>query len=122
MLPKTNRTLDHGTQMDAEFDKDQIQTPGLTAGEREQLLELVCEFAPVVPGRTSTAEHVILVGDEAPICQKLYRVPYSRREQVKLEIQKMLDAKVICPSTSPWASPIVLVDKNDGNIRFCIDS
>ena len=40
---------------------------------------------------------------------------------MKLEIQKMLDAKVIRPSTSPWVSPIVLVDKKDGMIQFCID-
>ena len=113
-----------GESEDAEFDESKIQTPGLTAEEREQLMEVVREFASVfseVPGRTSAAEHVILVGDGVPIRQKPYRVPYSRRGQVKLEIQKMLDAKVIRPSTSPWASPIVLVDKKDGTIRFCVD-
>ena len=40
---------------------------------------------------------------------------------MKQELDRMLKAKVIRPSTSPWASPIVLVNKKDGDIRFCVD-
>ena len=33
----------------------------------------------------------------------------------------MLDVGAVRPSSSPWASAIVLVQKKDGKLRFCID-
>ena len=43
------------------------------------------------------------------------------REKVQQLLQDMLDKKIISPSKSPWASPVVLVQKKNGSVRFCID-
>ena len=36
-------------------------------------------------------------------------------------LAKMEKDDVIRPSSSPWASPVVLVQKRDGTLRFCVD-
>ena len=33
----------------------------------------------------------------------------------------MLTSDVIRPSNSPWASPVLMVRKKDGRLRFCVD-
>jgi len=50
-----------------------------------------------------------------------YRTPVVRREKVSEMIDTMEKQGVVQPSASPWASPVVLVPKKDGSLRFCVD-
>jgi hypothetical protein len=76
-------------------------------------------------GCTSQVEHSIETGDARPIKRNPYRIPHALKPVVDEHIDDMLDKGIIEPSTSPWSSSIVLVQKKsrDGIIkyRFCID-
>ena len=72
-------------------------------------------------GVTSLVDHAIDVGNAKPIKQAPYRPPFAKRKVAEKEMERMLAQGVIEPSSSPWASPVVLVTKKDGSIRFCVD-
>ncbi len=56
-----------------------------------------------------------------PVRQRVRRIPPHRRQEVRDLLEKMRENDLIRPSSSPWASPVVLVQKRDGSIRFCVD-
>ncbi len=72
-------------------------------------------------GRTNLVKHDVVLTDPMPIKQPPRRVPIHLRDETDKEIQSMLEKGVIEPSVSPWASPVVLVHKKDGTLRYCID-
>jgi hypothetical protein len=72
-------------------------------------------------GYTHLTEHVILTGDAKPVKQPPRRLPIAYEGEDRRAIDKLLKQGSIRPSTSPWASPIVLVRKKDGSVRPCVD-
>ena len=71
-------------------------------------------------GHTDIVEHRIETGDTPPIKQPPRRLAPHRRQVINEEVEKMMEAGVIEPN-SPWAPPVVLVNKKDGGTRFCVD-
>jgi len=72
-------------------------------------------------GETDLIQMHIDTGDSSPRRQPARRIPFAVRREVATQLRKMQEGGVIKPSSSPWASPVVLVRKRDGSLRFCID-
>ncbi|KAL0172982.1 hypothetical protein M9458_033293, partial [Cirrhinus mrigala] len=72
-------------------------------------------------GRTDQVRHHIKLSDETPF--KLRARPSHPQDikAVRRHIKELLDAGVIRESESPFASPIVVVRKKNGQVRLCID-
>ncbi len=66
------------------------------------------------PGRTDLVDHAIIL-------KEVYCVPEKLLSVMKQELHTMKQLGVIEPSSSEWSSPIVLVPKKDGTLRFCLD-
>jgi hypothetical protein len=56
-----------------------------------------------------------------PIAQQSYRMAPAELNELKTQLQEMLDKGFIRPSNSPWGAPVLYVRKKDGTHRLCID-
>lgn len=55
------------------------------------------------------------------ISKRPYRMPAQDLEEIKKQIKELLDKGFIRPSSSPWGSPVLLVEKKDGSLRIVVD-
>ncbi|GFO06575.1 Zinc finger protein [Plakobranchus ocellatus] len=89
---------------------------GLTLDQRRQLEEVAVTYSSIFsdrPGTASTEEHCIELTSSIPVRQRPYPVPYAMRQTLRDELRKMEDRGVIRKSSSPYASPVVVVKKKD---------
>ncbi|KAL5488507.1 hypothetical protein EMCRGX_G017449 [Ephydatia muelleri] len=99
----------------------------LTLEQKRLIYALFIKYADVFPetkgdiGKTTLLQHKINTGDATPVHQRARRIPVFQRGEWQKLVKEMLDRGVIQPSSSPWASPVVLAKKKDGSLRFCVD-
>ena len=72
-------------------------------------------------GCMSAFEHKIYINDSEPFKERFRCIPPLLLEDVHTLLRDMLDMGVTCPSQSPWCNVVVLVQKNDGSLCFCVD-
>ena len=72
-------------------------------------------------GTAIGTEHFIDTNDNPHFKIAPHKVARYKLSAVQVEIKEMLDKGVIVPSKSPYSSPIVMVPKEDGTNRMCID-
>lgn len=95
--------------------------------QQNQFEKLVSEYQDVFAenvfdlGNFIEMEHAIDTGTAPPIKQRMRRTPLDFVHKEESHLQTMLNAGIIEPSTSEWASPPVLIRKRDGKVRWCID-
>ncbi len=96
----------------------------LSSEVQEAVLRIIATHPDVLSQELGVAQvmtsHVIITSG-MPIKLRAYRVSPKEDAFIQEEIQRMLAAGIIRPSTSSWSFPVVTVTKKDGKLRFCVD-
>lgn len=109
--------LHHFATDKKEFDIKLLRTDHLNSEEKYHLTNLAKEFSSIfhIDGTqltfTNQIKHRISTTDEIPTHAKMYRYPQEQKNELKRQINSLLDQGIIQPSFSPWASPIWIVPK-----------
>ena len=57
----------------------------------------------------------------SPISMNPHIMAPVELQELKVQIQELLDKGFIRPSTSPWGAPVLFAKKKDKTLRLCID-
>nr|KYP75852.1 Transposon Ty3-I Gag-Pol polyprotein [Cajanus cajan] len=99
--------------------------------ETERVIEeidVVRDFAEVfpdeVPGLPPVREmefSIDLVLGAGLVSVAPYRMAPAELSELKGQLEDLLEKQLVRPSVSPWGVPVLLVKKNDGGSRLCVD-
>ena len=58
-----------------------------------------------------------------PIAQPYRRIPFNLRGKIRDKTTELLDMGIIEPleGPAPWVNPVVIIPKNNGKLRLCVD-
>lgn len=93
----------------------------------DKIHSVLDEFATVFAEPTTLPpahpyDHAITVTvDDVPFNVRPYRYSPEHKDEIERQVRAMIAAGLITPSMSPFASPVLLVQKKDGTWRFCVD-
>jgi hypothetical protein len=91
--------------------------------------EILKEFKDVFPNdlpkglppKRHVDHKIELLPEATPPSKATYRLSFKELDELKKQLQELLEKGHIQPSKSPYGAPVIFVRKKDGTLRMCID-
>jgi len=91
-------------------------------------ISVVCQYSdvfpadlPGLPPEIKSIFEIRLVPGTQPIFRSPYRMARVEQVELKKQIDELLAKGFIRPCVSPWAAPVIFMEKKDGTKRLCVD-
>nr|AKD28118.1 pol polyprotein [Glypta fumiferanae] len=132
--PKDNNfETDHDLEVDSgdgfdffgELPRVACKLTRLDDSQKQDFCEVLKKFECVFsnkPGCAKGYEHQLKLTTDRPNIRHTYPVPFKLRNATSITIKKMIEDQVIERGISPFCNPLRIVQKEDGNVRICLDA
>lgn len=81
---------------------------------------LIASYQPMADKTTQVEMNIIMTKEEPVYCRPRRLAP-AEKEVVEKQVSEWLENGIVEPSSSDYASPVVVTSKKDGSRRLCID-
>ncbi|WVZ51461.1 hypothetical protein U9M48_002607 [Paspalum notatum var. saurae] len=105
----------------------QTEAPSDNSPAPEVISTLLDEFSDVFATPTTLPPHRVhdhtipLLPGAVPVNSKPYRYSPLHKDEIERQVKVLLEQGWIVHSSSPFASPVLLVQKKDGSWHMCVD-
>jgi hypothetical protein len=109
------------------LDINQVKVGNVEENQKDQLIKLLNEFRDCFAcsieelGCAKSERMVIQLTDDTPFSHRPYRMSASEIAQVKKIVDELLECGIVRESQSEYASPSLLVQKKNGELRLVVD-
>ncbi|KAL8089187.1 hypothetical protein AgCh_038824 [Apium graveolens] len=120
---KANKLLSKGCDGYLAFVKDTSKDEPRMKGYSvvKEYADVFPDELPGLPPHREVEFTIELVPGAEPISKVPYRMTPLELQELKEQLQELLDIGFIRPSVSQWGAPVLFVKKKDGSMRLCID-
>ncbi|MCO5594398.1 hypothetical protein L7F22_048428 [Adiantum nelumboides] len=103
-----------------------LEASGAFKGQYVPVTPLIDCFADEIPNdlppsRGEDDHKIELIPGSSPPNRPPYRVSYAQQEEILTQVNELLKKGLVRPRSSPFCSPVLVVQKKDGSYRMCID-
>ena len=82
----------------------------------QDFVDVFWEEIPGLPPKRDLDFTIELVFGAAPNSKSPYRMNILELNELKIQLQELIDKHYIIPSVSPWGAPVMFVKNKDGTL------